>query len=348
MLATKLSKGQGLGNQLFCYVTTRAIAQKRGLEFSILGGETLANNIHSACGLYFMDLDLGVSSEESDYENVYYEREDRLFVGNSKHDCTHGCYVTGTDEDMFDVPDNSILMGNMQSEDYYLEYKDQIKEWLKVKPEYECFDYSKDHLCILHLRCSDYLQFPELFLRKKYWIQGMKAMKKIDPLMEFMIITNDVKEASKILPNIPAYNFDLAKDYSILKNAKYLLLSNSSFTYFPALCSDTVKFILAPKFWARHNVSNGYWASEQNIYSGWHYMDRKGIVFSSEECKRELEEFKNKSVLYKKINQKPNKIISLCWKINSNVRSEFFHFLRLFRGFLRKIRIKFGLSEMRG
>ena len=50
-----------------------------------------------------------------------------------------------------------------------------------------------------------------------------------NPDMKFMIITNDVKEANKFLPGIPAYNFDLAKDYSILKNARYLLLANSSF-----------------------------------------------------------------------------------------------------------------------
>ena len=57
----------------------------------------------------------------------------------------------------------------------------------------------------------------------------MKQMRRINPDMEFMIITNDVREAGKFLPGIPAYNFDLAKDYSILKNAKYLLLANSSF-----------------------------------------------------------------------------------------------------------------------
>ena len=51
--------------------------------------------------------------------------------------------------------------------------------------------------------------------------EARKYLKKINPDMEFMIITNDVKEASKILPGIPAYNFDLAKDYSIIKNAKY-------------------------------------------------------------------------------------------------------------------------------
>ena len=119
MLGTKLSKGQGLGNQLFCYVTTRCLAKKRGLDFAILGGETFANNIHSQCGLYFMELDLGKEAKEADFTGVYEEREDRLYRGNSRHDMKHGCYVTGTDGQMFEVPDNTLLLGNMQAEDYF-------------------------------------------------------------------------------------------------------------------------------------------------------------------------------------------------------------------------------------
>lgn len=339
MIGTKLSKGQGLGNQLFCYVTTRSIAMKRGLDFSILGGDTLANNIHSQCGLYFMDLDLGEEAQEADFAGSYQEREDRLFMGNSRHDMNHGCYVTGTDRQMFEVPDNTLLAGNMQAEDYFYEYRDQIKAWLKVKPEYDCYEFSKDHLCILHLRCSDYMDFPELFLRKKYWIDGMKQMKKVDPEMEFMIITNDVKEANKILPGIPAYNFDLAKDYSILKNAKYLLLANSSFTYFPALCSETVQYILAPKYWARHNVSNGYWASEQNIYTGWHYMDRRGKVFTAEECRRELENYKQTSKDYARLNQEPTGLRKKLWELKSQLLYLKYRIIRLYRGVMRRLRL---------
>lgn len=337
MIGTKLSKGQGLGNQLFCYVTTRCIAQKRGLDFAILGGETLANNIHSQCGLYFMDLDLGKEAKEEDFTSIYQEREDRLFMGNSRHDMQHGCYVTGTDQGMFETPDNVLLAGNMQAEDYFYEYRDQIREWLKVKPEYDCYDFSRDHLCVLHLRCSDYMDFPELFLRKKYWTDGMKQMKKIDPDMEFMIITNDVKEAGKILPGIPAYNFDLAKDYSILKNAKYLLLANSSFTYFPALTSETAAYILAPKYWARHNVSNGYWASEQNIYHGWHYMDRHGKVFTAEECRAELEAYKKNSKDYARLNQEPRGLTKDLWELKSKILYGKYRIVRLYRGAMRRL-----------
>lgn len=338
MIGTELLKGQGLGNQLFCYVTTRCIAKKRGYEFSILGGNTLANNIHSSCGLYFMDLDFGVPSKKEGYAREYWEKEDRLFLPNSGHDLTHGAYVTGTDEELLNIEDNVLIGGNMQSEDYFIEYKEQIKEWLKVKPEYECFDYSKDDLCILHLRCTDYIDSPELFLRKKYWIDGMRNMKKINPDMRFMIITNDVKEAEKLIPNVKAYNFNLAKDYSIIKNAKYLLLANSSFAYFPTFTSDVNQYIIAPKYWARHNVSDGYWASEQNIYEGFHYMDRKGKLFTPEECREELEQYKLNSKRYSNLNIRPSGLKMKLYRLRSWYIYQKYFLQKILHGVIRRIK----------
>ena len=342
MIGTEVTHGDGLGNQLFRYVTARCIAKDRGEDFAVLGKETFANNMHSDCGLYFMDLDFGKEITREDFKHRYNEKEKRLYLGNSTHDLLHGAYVAGTDWDMYNVPSDTLLWGNMQAEDYYLKYKEEIKEWLKVKPEYDCYDFSQDDLCILHIRCTDYMNCPELFVKKSYWKHGMKNMRKINPKMRFMIITNDVKEANKILPGIPAYNFDLAKDYSIIKNAKYLLLANSSFTYFPAFTSETVKYVIAPKYWARHNVSDGYWSSEQNIYTGFHYQDRKGNIYSAEECRKELEEYKKTSKKYQKVDLYPKGITLFSMKLQSKSRFYYFKFIRLCRSVLRKLRLRIG------
>lgn len=337
MIGTEIFKGAGLGNQLFFYVTTRCIAKDLGYEFGLITPENFANNIHSDCGLYFMDLDFGKPAKREDFVTVYEEKEDRLFIGNSKHDLVHGCYVTGTDMQMFKTADGTLLKGNMQAEEYYIGHKEEIKQWLRVKEEYDCKEYSRDDLCILHLRCTDYMGSPELYLKKKYWIQGMKNMKKINPDMEFMIITNDVSEAGKILPGIPACNFDLAKDYSIIKNAKYLLLANSSFAYFPVFTSETVKTVIAPKYWARHNVSDGYWASEQNIYTGFTYQDRKGRLFSAEECREELGAYKKKSGKYKRLNQRLTGAGLLLGKGRARLIYGAAYAMKILRGIKRRI-----------
>ena len=82
-----------------------------------------------------------------------------------------------------------------------------------------------------------------------------------------------------------------------LKNARYLILSNSSFAFFPAFTSETVKTVIAPKYWARHNVSDGYWASGQNIYEGFLYQDKMGKLFDAKQCRREWEAYKKEGGL---------------------------------------------------
>ena len=310
MIGTEFLYGQGLGNQLFVYVTARAIAKERGFEFGTIGREKLGNNIHSQEGVYFMDIDCGADIKEEDRENfkVFEDDDTRLFLGNSAHDLLHGAYISGAKESIHKVEDNTLLCGNLQDESYFDKYREEIKEWLKVKPEYDSHKYTKDNLCILHLRCGDYSSNPELYLDRSYWLNGIKNMKKIRSDMEFLIITEDVDAAKKILPEYPMISQDLASDYVAIKNARYLLLGNSSFAVFPAMTSETVQYIIAPKYWARHNVSDGYWASEQNIYSCFNYMDRKGRLFTPGQCREELEKYKERSATYKMLNVRPGKV----------------------------------------
>ena len=307
MIGTEFIDGQGLGNQLFCYVTARAVAVENGYEFGTAGQERFAVNIHSSRGMYFMDVDLGhvISEEEKKNFNVYHDVETRLYIGNSKHDMTYGCYVAGADPEIHHVRDNTLIYGNMQDESYFIKYLPQVREWLKVKPEYDSYEYSRENLCIINMRGGEYTGSPELLIDRKYWLHGIKEMKRIRPDMEFMIITDDVETAKKMLPGIEAHHFDIGKDYVTLKNAHYLLLSNSSFACLPAHTSETLKYAIAPKYWARHNVSDGYWASEQNIYSLFHYMDRKGRLFTAQECREELDLYKKTSKKYASVNIKP-------------------------------------------
>lgn len=340
MIGTEFIDGQGLGNQLFCYVTARAIALENGYEFGTAGQERFAVNIHSDRGMYFMDVDLGhaISEEDKKKFNVYYDIETRLYIGNSKHDLTHGCYVAGADPGIHRVEDNTLIYGNMQDESYFVKYLPQVREWLKVKPEYDSYEYSRENLCIINMRGGEYTGSPELLINRKYWLNGIKEMKKLRPDMEFMIITDDVETARRMLPGIEAHHFDIGKDYVTLKNAHYLLLSNSSFACLPAHTSETLKFAIAPKYWARHNVSDGYWASEQNIYGLFHYMDRKGRMFTAEECRRELSEYKKKSKKYASVNVKPTGMRMKLAKLHAQYYYKKAYLCKIARGVLRRIK----------
>lgn len=293
IIGTRIKEGQGLGNRLFVYISLRAIAKDKGWDYSILDSEIMEKSAS------FLNLDYGICVPEETWASTYVEKSDRLFIGNSKHDIINGVDVSGADSDLWNVTSGTLIEGILQSEDYFGKYKEDIKEWLKIKPEYDCFEYSKDDLCVINIRGGEYANSPELFLRRKYWLDAMKNMSKINPAMRFMTITDDVNAARRVLPEVEAFHFDVWKDYSIIKNAKYLIISNSSFAFFPAYTSETAKMVIAPKYWARHNVSNGYWACEQNIYDEFMYQNRKGRLFSPEECRRELEIYKGNNSSYR-------------------------------------------------
>ena len=118
MIGTEFLKGQGLGNQLFCYVTARCIALERGCAFGTAGQEQLAVNIHSKKGMYFMDMDLGekIGEDGVPKESLkrYDEKELRFFQGTSRHDMEHGCYVAGEDPALHRLPDETLIYGNMR------------------------------------------------------------------------------------------------------------------------------------------------------------------------------------------------------------------------------------------
>ncbi len=113
-------------------------------------------------------------------------------------------------------------------------------------------------------------------------------MLSINKNFRFIVITEDVFTAKKFFPNYDVIHFSIGKDYSIIKNAHYLILSNSSFAWFPAWLNENLKFCIAPKYWARHNISDGYWSLGYNITTGWQYMDREGKLSNYATCLKEL------------------------------------------------------------
>jgi len=298
MIITEIYNGQGLGNQLACYVTTRVVAADKGFDFGIMNPKKFK------C-LDFMDLDFGkeVFGGEGPEggppiklpNNIEYYYKERLIFHPNKSD------ITIDDLNLENVKDNTKLDGYFQSENRIYHRKEEIKNWLKVKKEKDCFDFSSDNICIINFRGGEYKYVPEFFLHPNYWINCIKHMKTINPNFRFIVITDDVSCAKLFFPTFEVFHFDIGTDYSIIKNAKYLILSNSSFPYFATLTSDQNQYILAPKYWGRHNVSDGYWSLGYNIFRNHNYMDREGVIFTYEQCVQEFRSYIEKnSILFRR------------------------------------------------
>lgn len=281
MITTEFYDGQGLGNQLWSYVTTRVIALDRGYDFGITHPEKFLGNA-------FLKLDFGKK-----IEGVTHHYDEKKIIHP-----LNGSDIRTYDENLVYVADNTKIDGYMQDEQYILHRKEEIKKWLAVEKEFDCYDYSKDDICIINFRGSGYVQEKDFFLTKKYWKDAIANMRKINPNFRFVVVTEDVRTAKKFFPDFEVNHWTIAKDYSVIKNAHYLILSNSSFAQFPVLTSETLKYAIAPKYWGRHNISDGYWSLGYNIMTGLHYQDRKGNLQDYDSCLAELKEYeaKNKDI----------------------------------------------------
>ena len=305
MIVTELYNGQGLGNQLWSYVVTRTIALDKGYDFGIMSPEKFKGN-------EFLNLDfgkpvIGGSGPEGgppinlpDGIEFYYKEKDIYYE-------KYKVEVSDFDAELLRIQDKTKIEGNFQSDKYILHRKSEIREWLQVTQEFDLQEFSNDNVCILNIRGGEYKGNKELLLTKKYWMDAIYNMRQIKNQMKFYIITDDVKYTRKLLPEYESFHFSIGKDYAIINNAHYLILSNSSFAFFPAWTNEKVKYIIAPKYWARHNISDGFWALSFNLYKGWMWQDRNGKLFSFSDCESEYAIYKEDKKFYL-LSSKPESI----------------------------------------
>ena len=83
MIYTQFLYGQGWGNQLPVYVTTRAIAKRNGYEFGFAGLENLGDRRYNDKGVYFMDLHIGMPIHGITSEYTEIEKKLEIVVEKS-------------------------------------------------------------------------------------------------------------------------------------------------------------------------------------------------------------------------------------------------------------------------
>ena len=313
MIVTELYNGQGLGNQLWSYVVTRTLALDKGFDFGIMSPAKFK-------GHTFLELDFGKevikgSGPEGGPPITLPWGISHYFIEKGIWYEKYQCDIRNYDAGLLSIEDNTKIEGYFQSENFILHRRAEIKNWLRVKPEYDCYDFCKPDICILNIRGGEYKGTPDLILPKKYWTDAIANMLRINKNLNFVIITDDVKYARALLPQYQSFHFDIGKDYSIVKNAQYLILANSSFSFFPAWTSEKVKYVIAPKYWARHNISDGFWACAFNIYKDWMWQDKSGVLFNFDECLTEYSAYELKMPLQKFYGRPPIRDKSIADKL---------------------------------
>ena len=260
MISGIFHTGSGVGNQLHRYVATRVLAADKGYTFGMVAPE----NFKAAS---FMNLDMGlpVPASWTVADGGRVVPISSMASWEEKKIVENGVDIRGYDPEFNFVRDNTIIDGEFQDEKYFEHRLDQVNEWLKVP-----YLGMPDDMCVLGFRGGEFRSDPDLFLTREYWHAAMKQMRKLDRTMKFTAVTDDPEFASTFLPPEVKVMHDVATDWRMIRHAKYLIISNSSFYILPSLLNGRARKIIAPRYWARRNT--GTWATRSNFYRRFTYI----------------------------------------------------------------------------
>lgn len=287
MIYNELHDGQGLGNQLWNYALARIISDRNQCGFSILSRQNFK-------GKQFMDIDFGSEPEEG--EKFYYKEKSEYLAGTDTD-------ISRTDPTLLEIKPFTKFDGNCQSTKYLVGYQDKLRQWIKIKPDYAQYA-TDENVCVIHFRSGDYKKIKDVFLPAEYYQNAMEYVRSLNKDVIFCCVTDEKAVAEKMLPGVKVIGSAILDekdqnmashhrggpigiDFSLLMNAYYLIIPNSSFSWWASYLNANKKTVVAPKYWARHNVSDGYWSTSDIITDDFTYMGRDGIAKSAMECSAE-------------------------------------------------------------
>jgi hypothetical protein len=148
--------------------------------------------------------------------------------------------------------DNDIVIDSFcQRSEYYVEHLDDIRKWFELNMEN--YKIPEDDELVVHIRETDYIQIGKL-LSEEYYVEHIKntGLKKVT------IVTDNCQSSfvkklrdsgCRVLSTERVNNFELKnndtimKDYIYMLHAKHLLLSQSTFSWWPAFLGDNEQVI---------------------------------------------------------------------------------------------------------
>lgn len=265
MIVGIFHQGSGLGNQLHRYVATRVRAADLDVPFAMKYNNDGSNKEEGFKGNTFMDIDMGIRIP-NEYESgntggsiIYAIRQKRWY---EKKVVENGVDIRSYDPEFNFIEDNTIIEGEFQDERYWMHREKEVDEWLKV----ESLEMADD-MCVIGFRGGEFAVYPDLFLPKEYWDEGIARMKEVNPNMKFEVHTDDPKLAQEFFPEHKVVQ-DIGLNWRSFRFAKYAIIANSSFFIFPRWLNKGLT--IAPRYWARHNTK--VWALPQNYYKRFQYL----------------------------------------------------------------------------
>lgn len=238
-----------LGNQLFQYAYARVLSKKFNTPFFFARYKDLYLQ------KYF---EIGIDSAP---QNAV--KKIRFYLRNL-------FMVKEVGEDQFAAPavsiakeqDNVLYVGYYQSEQYHpKDWVAGFKETIRVKPEFriDIKDTVRNQkpTIVVHVRRTDYVSWGgehmggyDMTLPLAYYQEAL-ALLPVDEC-NILFLSDDIGFVKQYF-NFPNAQFAEGNseivDFQLLMQADYLVLANSSFSWWGAYLNKTVKRVIAPKYW---------------------------------------------------------------------------------------------------
>ncbi len=261
MITGIFHQGSGLGNQLHRYVATRVRALDLGVDYGMIYLQDGSGKEEGFKGSSFMDIK----------PTSFYSKDIQFFQKrwNEKKIIENGVDIRPYDPEFNFIEDNTIIDGEFQSELYWQHREKEVDEWLKVEAPWGYVDVLDSlsvpvipqDLCVIGFRGGEFAVYPDLFLTKEYWDEGIRMMREINPNMRFEVYTDDEELARQCFPDFKVIH-DIGINWRSMRFAKYAIIANSSFFILPRWLNKGLT--IAPRYWGRRNVK--VWSLPQNYY----------------------------------------------------------------------------------
>lgn len=235
-----------LGNQMFQYAATRGIAQEHGYEF------WMPESGHRLFDIFEM-------------KNCPNRKENKIVLQN----LTHSGFEF--DKELFETcPNNTDLYGYFQSEKYFENISDSIREDFTFKDrDNSIINSLRSHaegksIVSVHVRRGDYIGLQDYhpLLADEYYKKAMSVFKDA----VFAVFSDDPEwcEYQEIFNGCAIINAQDTLSMYTMTQCDHNIIANSSFSWWGAWLNNSFhKVVVAPKNWfgpayADYNLSDLY------------------------------------------------------------------------------------------
>lgn len=161
-----------------------------------------------------------------------------------------------------------LYRGFFQSDLYFIDMEVVIKKRFQIKKHLhkalaeKLHDYINREYAVIHVRLGDYKNFqiyssPAL-LPKEYYLKGFATLRS--KCERILVVSDEIEEAKSLFGPDVEYILGSSEleDFYLLMNANFLLISNSSFSWWAAYLNTKKAVVYAPKYWLGYNARREY------------------------------------------------------------------------------------------